>query len=373
MKNYLEWLAQDTPTKWWHDSAIPAEIDAAIANGALGVTTNPVLTYKSLQAVPDFWKPEVDRIPGDLAPALRAEELLRIIARYAASRLKGIYERTEGRHGYALGQLDPSICSDSDRMLEQALRYASWGENIAVKVPTVKAALPVIEELAAKGIAVCTTLNFSVSQALAAGEAYERGAARARAAGIPVRPCFAVQQGGRLDEYLWEVAQDNRIDVPPEDFQKAGNAVCKKSYRLFRERASPRRSCPPGCVGSTTSPPWPAPTWCSRCRRGSRGWPSRWTCRRRADRRGGPGGGHREAAQDPRVREGVRRGRTGPGGLRDLRRHAEDALPVPLDGLGSARDLRMDGPVRAMVLKQKDLAPLQGGSADAAATLTQGP
>ena len=56
MKNYLEWLAQDTPTRWWHDSAIPSEIDAAIANGALGVTTNPVLTYKSLQAVPDFWQ-----------------------------------------------------------------------------------------------------------------------------------------------------------------------------------------------------------------------------------------------------------------------------------------------------------------------------
>jgi transaldolase len=249
VKNYLEWLAQDTPTRWWHDSAIPAEIDAAIANGALGVTTNPVLTYKSLQAVPDFWQPDVERIPGDLAPAARAEELLRIIASYAASKFRGIYERTEGRHGYALGQLDPSICSDSDRMLEQALRYASWGENIAVKVPTVKAALPVIEELAAKGIAVCTTLNFSVSQALAAGEAYERGAARARAAGIPVRPCFAVQQGGRLDEYLWEVAQDNRIDVPLEDIQNAGNAVCKKSYRLFRERGISAKIMPAGLRG----------------------------------------------------------------------------------------------------------------------------
>jgi transaldolase len=249
MKNYLEWLAQDTPTKWWHDSAIPAEIDAAIANGALGVTTNPVLTYRSLQAVPDFWQPDVERIPGDLAPAARAEELLRIIASYAASKFRGIYERTEGQHGYALGQLDPSICSDSDRMLEQALRYASWGDNIAVKVPTVKAALPVIEELAAKGIAVCTTLNFSVSQALAAGEAYERGAARARAAGIQVRPCFAVQQGGRLDEYLWEVAQDNRIDVPLEDIQNAGNAVCKKSYRLFREQGISATIMPAGLRG----------------------------------------------------------------------------------------------------------------------------
>ncbi len=52
--NYLQWLTSQTPTKFWHDSAIPAEIDAAIENGALGVTTNPVLTYKTLQAVPEF-------------------------------------------------------------------------------------------------------------------------------------------------------------------------------------------------------------------------------------------------------------------------------------------------------------------------------
>jgi transaldolase len=249
VKNYLEWLAQDTPTRWWHDSAIPAEIDAAIANGALGVTTNPVLTYRSLQAVPDFWQPQVDQVPPDLPPSLRAEALLAIVARFAASRFTGIYEQTEGRHGYALGQLDPSICSDSGRMLEQALRYVSWAENIAVKVPTVRAALPVIEELAAKGIAVCTTLNFSVSQALAAGEAYERGAARARAAGIGVRPCFVVQQGGRLDEYLAEVAQDNGIDVPVEDFQHAGNAVCRKTYRIFRERAISAKVMPAGLRG----------------------------------------------------------------------------------------------------------------------------
>jgi transaldolase len=249
MKNYLEWLTQDTPTRWWHDSAIPAEIDAAIANGALGVTTNPVLTHRSLQAVPEFWEPEVDRIPRDLAPEMRAEELLGIIARYAAAKFKGIYERTEGRHGYALGQLDPSICCSSEKMLAQALRFASWGENIAVKLPTVKAALPVIEELAARGVAVCTTLNFSVSQALAAGEAYERGAERARAAGVTVRPCFAVQQGGRLDEYLMETAEDNGIDIRKEDIKNAGNAVCKKSYRLFRERGISARIMPAGLRG----------------------------------------------------------------------------------------------------------------------------
>ncbi|MDR3551604.1 MAG: transaldolase family protein, partial [Clostridia bacterium] len=249
MKNYLEWLAQDTETKWWHDSAIPSEIDEAIANGALGVTTNPVLTYKSLQAVPEFWQPRVDQIPQELSMEERAEALLKVIATYAGAKFKKIFDQTNGQHGYALGQLNPGICSDSEKMLAQALRYASWGENIAVKLPTVKAALPVVEELASRGIAVCTTLNFSVSQAMAAGKAYERGAAKARAKGIAVKPCFCVQQGGRLDEYLLEVATDNRIDIKPEDILNAGNAVCKNAYRLFKAQGITAKIMPAGLRG----------------------------------------------------------------------------------------------------------------------------
>ena len=249
MKNYLEWLTLDTKTKWWHDSAIPSEIDEAIKNGALGVTTNPVLTYKSLQAVPYFWKPKVDRIPQNLPLEERAEALLRIIATYAAGKFKDIYEKTKGQHGYALGQLNPGICADSRKMLTQALRYVSWGENIAVKLPTVGAAIPVVEELAARGIAVCTTLNFSVSQAVAAGEAYERGAAKARMNGIAVKPCFIVQQGGRLDEYLLEVAMDNHINIETEDILHAGNVVCKKVYRLFKQCGITAKIMPAGLRG----------------------------------------------------------------------------------------------------------------------------
>ena len=249
MKNYLQWLTEDTPTRWWHDSAIPGEIDDAIKNGALGVTTNPVLTYKSLQAVPEFWQPQVDEIPQNLPEAERAEALLCIIATYAADKFRHIYKQTNGMQGYALGQLNPAICADSDKMLAQALRYNSWGENIAVKLPTVGAALPVIEELASRGIAVCTTLNFSVAQAMAVGTAYERGAARARKGGIDIKPCFVVQQGGRLDEYLLEVATDNRIDASKDDILCAGNAICKKVYRLFKQRGITATIMPAGLRG----------------------------------------------------------------------------------------------------------------------------
>ena len=247
--NYLQWLTQNTPTRFWHDSAIPSEIDEAIANGATGVTTNPVLTYKTLQAVPEFWQPQVDAIPKSLAPEERAEALLRMVATYAAGKFKHIFDETNGENGYALGQLNPSICMDSELMIAQGLRYASWADNISVKTPTIKSALPLVEELASRGIAVCTTLNFSVSQAMAAGEAYMRGRAKAIAAGIAPKPIFIVQQGGRLDEYLLETAKDNCIDIDPADIANAGNAICKKVYRLFKEKGIPARVMPAGLRG----------------------------------------------------------------------------------------------------------------------------
>ncbi|MCL1854495.1 MAG: transaldolase family protein [Clostridia bacterium] len=247
--NYLNWLSKETQTKWWHDSAIPSEIDTAISNGALGVTTNPVLTYKALQAEPEYWAPQVAEIPKGITGTQRVEALMKIVALDAAKKFEGVFGRTNGEHGYALAQTDPALAGDFAGMLEQGLRYASWGENIAVKVPTTKAALPAIEELAAKGVAVCTTLNFSLSQAIAASAAYERGVIRAKSAGIPRRPCFIVQQGGRLDDYLAEVAKDNGHDIAPEFIQNAGNAVCKRSYRVLQEKGTSAVIMPAGLRG----------------------------------------------------------------------------------------------------------------------------
>lgn len=63
--NYLEWINQCTPTRWWHDSGNPAEIDLALKRGATGVTTNPVLTFRSFTSEPDFWTPKVLALGDD--------------------------------------------------------------------------------------------------------------------------------------------------------------------------------------------------------------------------------------------------------------------------------------------------------------------
>ncbi|MDD4200031.1 MAG: transaldolase family protein [Eubacteriales bacterium] len=249
MQNYLTWLSRETETKWWNDSAIPVEIDTAISMGALGVTTNPVLIFKSLQECPDYWRPIITDFDDDIEISDRAEELLRIVTTHVALKIHDIYLRTEGQHGYAFGQLNPILACDRQAMLKQGLRVASWAENIAVKIPTTRASIYVIEELSARGIALCTSLNFSVSQAIAAAEAYQRGVQRARENGISVKPCFVVQQGGRLEDYIRDVSFDLELGIPENIISKAGNILTKKTYSIFRKRGYEAIIAPAGLRG----------------------------------------------------------------------------------------------------------------------------
>jgi transaldolase len=248
-KTYFEWLTTETPTTWWHDSANPDEIREGLAQGALGVTTNPVLTYKTLQAHPEIWEPLLADIPTDLRPEERAEAILRKVTTYVAKMLWPIYEKTNGWHGYALGQLDPSRAGDADAMLAMARRVGSWAPNIAIKLPTTQAGLEVIEEIAAEGLKICATINVSVAQAIEVGERYRKGITRAKAAGIVPGPCFAVQQVGRLDDYLRDVAKDMRSGIGEADIIHSGLAVAKRTYEIYRQRGYEAVIMPAGLRG----------------------------------------------------------------------------------------------------------------------------
>jgi len=220
-----------------------------LANGALGVTTNPILTYKTVQAHPDYWKPMFDGLSDSLAPEERAEAILKAVATDAAKRVEPIYERTGAKHGYALGQLNPSDAGDAAAMLRMAKRVQGWAANVSVKLPTTRAGLIVIEEMSAAGLPVCATINLSVSQAVAVGESYRRGVARAMINGVKPKPCFAVQQVGRLDDYIRDVAKDSGEGVSESDVIWAGIAVAKRSYAIFKEMGYEAVIMPAGLRG----------------------------------------------------------------------------------------------------------------------------
>ncbi|NLO37117.1 MAG: hypothetical protein GX112_12315 [Clostridiaceae bacterium] len=249
-QTYFDWLSYQTPTRWWHDSGSPDEIQLARSRGALGVTTNPVLTYRTFQNEPDFWREQVQAISGDLELEARAEALLRLVAVYAASQFKDVFQSSGGRQGLALGQLNPGRAGDAAGMLAQARRIHAWGDNIAIKLPATRSGVRVVEELAAEGIPVCATLNVSVAQALAVAEAYERGAGRAEKAGIRPALCLVVQQVGRLDDYIRDVAHDMQAAVSENDVIHAGLAVAKRTYALFEEKGYRSVIMPAGLRGA---------------------------------------------------------------------------------------------------------------------------
>lgn len=235
-ENYLRWLVRETPTRWWHDSADPDELRLALTNGATGVTTNPLLVYKTLNSTPDKWTDLLKTIPKDLPTQERVELLMRCVTQKIAEMLRPEYERTAGKSGYVCAQVNPFKAGETEFMVQMAVRFQKWAPNITVKLPATAAGLEAMEECTARGINVTMTVSFTVSQAIAVAEHYRLGMARAFKAGITQGRCFAVIMIGRLDDYLREVALDRRADVSESEIRQAGLAVTKRAYTIFKER-----------------------------------------------------------------------------------------------------------------------------------------
>ena len=236
-ESYLEWLAAETPTTWWHDSADPGELPEGLVRSEVGVTTNPVLASVTLRSSAGFWAADVGQVAADLTPALRAEALILmgIVVRYAAQQVLPVFQETGGRSGYVCAQVDPARAGDGEAMLAMGRRFAAWAPNIAVKLPATAADFDVAEELAAEGATVTITVSFTVPQVLAAAERHRLGVARARQAGKEPGRCFAVIMVGRLDDYLRDIALDRQAAVSEEDIRQGSLAVVKRAYSLFQE------------------------------------------------------------------------------------------------------------------------------------------
>jgi transaldolase len=246
---YLRWLAAATPTKWWHDSANIDELDVALANGAVGVTTNPFLVNGTLRDRAAYWQQQGVSTAGLPEGDERAEALIRQVTDAVLDRVRPLRELGFGC-GYCCGQLNPNKPGGYDVMLEQAGRYAEWADNLVIKIPATRAGIAVFEEMAARGCNVAATVSFTVPQVLAVGEAFRRGAARARARGIEPGLGIAVVMVGRLDDYLRDVSQDSTSPAGEADIIWAGTAAIKRAYAIFQERGYECVLMPAGCRGA---------------------------------------------------------------------------------------------------------------------------
>jgi transaldolase len=231
---YLNWVISNTRTKWWHDSAESAELDLGLRRGAVGVTTNPFLANI---AVNKNRCAAIEEICAQNLPSeAKAEALTKFAVTRAADLLRPQFEASQGKSGFVCGQVNPVRASDREAMYAMAKRYHSWAPNIAVKLPATAAGLDVLEDCVAEGITTTATVSFTVPQAVMIAERHRAGTKRAKEKGVEPGKCFAVIMIGRLDDYLREVAQDNKVPVDESDIRQAGLAVTKRAYQLYQDR-----------------------------------------------------------------------------------------------------------------------------------------
>ena len=233
---YLNWMAKTTPTQWCNDSALMTELDAALASGAIGCTSNPPLTYQALTTEPDFYREAVAAIPATAQGDDRIVELLGVVVRRVSLRLRDLYETSGKRYGYIRSQVQPAISGNGAAMHRMGLTISTWGENVMVKIPGTASGIQVLEELAAAGIPTTATVCVSISQILAAAEANERGIKRAIAAGRTPAQSTAALVMGRLQDYLVAINQERSAGLSTSDLEKAALAVTKRCYSIMKER-----------------------------------------------------------------------------------------------------------------------------------------
>lgn len=243
-KNYISKLheiSETTPTVLWNDSCSIEELTNSISHGALGATCNPVIVWNVLKQEWNSWKDRIPQIILENPFATEDEIAWRLIEEMsvkAASLMLPAFKKEKGKNGRLSIQTDPRLYRDPDRILKQAIRFSELAPNIIVKIPATKAGIIAIEEATYRGISINATVSFTLPQALAVGEAVERGFSRREKEGKDINtmgPVCTIMVG-RLDDWLKVVAEKENIIANPEILDWAGVAVMKKAYRIYNER-----------------------------------------------------------------------------------------------------------------------------------------
>ncbi len=237
----LHTMVETTASDFWNDSCATVELQHAIEHGGTGATSNPTIVGEVIAKEREVWIPRIRAIASAQPSASDIDVTWQIIEEMgagAARLLEPTFHREHGRKGRVSLQTNPTWWANADRMLEHGLRFATLAPNIQVKFPATSAGLTAIEEATAAGVSINATVSFTVSQALAVGEAVERGLRRREAAGQDVATMSPVctLMIGRLDDWVRAICERDDIVIDPAAANWAGIAVMKRAAPIYRER-----------------------------------------------------------------------------------------------------------------------------------------
>jgi transaldolase len=230
-----------TATDIWNDSCAVDELEYAISFGAVGATANPTIVTDVWKSAPAHWRERVRTLADERPDATEVDLAWAVVEEMslsAAPLLRPAFDASGGRQGRLSMQTDPTFFRSFERMLAQGEHFASLAPNIIVKFPATRVGVRVMEEATYRGVSVNATVSFSVAQAVAAGEAVERGLRRREAEGLPIEsmgPVITIMMG-RLEDWLRILIERDGIVADPSALPWSGVAVFKRAVTEFRDR-----------------------------------------------------------------------------------------------------------------------------------------
>jgi transaldolase len=234
-------MTQRGPTVLWNDSATPAELAESISFGAVGATCNPVIALAAIKADLPRWTARIAELGRQLPEATESQlgwKVVEEVSLDAAKLLEPAFEKHHGYNGRLSMQTDPRLARSAKALADQAEHFSSLAKNIIVKIPAIATGVEAIEDATHRGVSVNVTVSFTVAQAVAAGEAIERGLKRREAEGLDVStmgPVVTIMVG-RLDDWLKICYAKQGLCFDPGYLEWAGVAAVKKAYQEFQAR-----------------------------------------------------------------------------------------------------------------------------------------
>ncbi len=213
-----------------------------------GVTTNPPLSLNAIKDDPQFWANFVKELIR-ANPEKGVEETFWLtykeVVKRGAEFFLPIWEKSDHKHGYLSGQVDPRYVFDTEKMFAQAMDLNQLSPNVMIKCPGSREGYELIRRLTALGIATNNTLAFSVPQFIACMEAVQEGLKIARENHVDLFRWRSVithmsARYGTLGD-LKSQAESRGIELSEADVRWAELSIFKRGYGILQEKGYPNK------------------------------------------------------------------------------------------------------------------------------------
>lgn len=237
--SYFDRVRADTPTRMWVNNPTLEECDLALAEGAMGCTTNPGYGGGLLRRAPDYIKPIIgevvaaaSRADDDLALADRVQErlVLNVLARF-----QPLWDASGGREGFVSIQGSPEYDHDGYFITREAHRARELGPNATPKIPATVPGFAAFEEMVAAGSPTILTEVFSLDQVALSCEIYNNVTAQTG----EKPPFFMSPITGIFGDHLKKLARRDGVPVDEAVIDWTGVALARACQALVREHSYP--------------------------------------------------------------------------------------------------------------------------------------